>query len=252
MTATAIVEERDAAAAPAGEAPPDLLALVQEGKDALGRGDLDRALACFEGAAARHPERPEGHNNLGALYTSLGRFPEAEASFGRVLQMMPGNANVHYNRGIVRIHLERYRLAARDFETVLAASPADADCWNNLGVALHLDGEFARAVEKFQRALELSPDFPNALLNLCDSLAASGRREEAVAVCDARLQQREELEIRRKRLDLLAGGASELLARACAAAEELLRQDGQDSPTRLLLGRLLQARDCLEEPAGVA
>lgn len=235
-------------------ADPDLsarlLTLVQKGKEALAAGDLDTALVHFEEVVSRFPDRPEGHNNLGALYTSLGRFPEAEAAFSRVLELVPGNCNVHYNRGIVRIHLQRHREAAGDFETVLASFPEDADGWNNLGVALHLEGDFATACEKFARALELAPEFPNALLNLCDSLVADGRREEAIARCENRLAERESPEIRRKQLDLLAGGAVEQLERACAAAEEHLRGRQDDGETRVLLGRLLQARDSLDGVAG--
>lgn len=227
----------------------EILALVQEGKDALDRGDLTNALRSFESVVARFPERPEGYNNLGALYTSLGQFEKAETCFNQVLNLLPGNCNVHYNRGIVRIRLQRYCDAIADFDQVLTGCPEDADCWNNLGVATFLKGDYSTARGQFQRALELVPNYPNALLNLCDTEIADGKHEAARTVCEGFLSQHADADVRRKLLDLMDEEIQQLLGLACKTAEDLLRQEANDTGTRVRLGCLLKARETLAPPA---
>ncbi len=220
---------------------PDIIALVQAGKQALEAGDLDKALQDFEGVVANFPDRPEGYNNLGALYTALGRFEQAATCFGKVLQLLPDNNNVRYNRGIVRIRLREYTAAIADFEAVLADEPHDADCWNNLGVAVFLQQDFAAARPHFERALELAPDFPNALLNLSDAELALGNRPAAIEVCEDYLEKFSAAEVRGKLLDLLEAEARDLLVRAGKVAEDLLNQDTQASEMSQRLARIQAA-----------
>ena len=56
--------------------PEDLVNLVQEGSAALQEGNLDAAIDSFQEVVSAFPDRPEGHNNLGALYSSLGRLDQ--------------------------------------------------------------------------------------------------------------------------------------------------------------------------------
>jgi Flp pilus assembly protein TadD len=221
--------------------------LVQEGKRLLENGDLDTALELFEKVVAQYPERPEGYNNLGALFTSLGRFAKAEDCFGQILSILPDNCNVHYNRGIVRIRLQKFDDAIADFNVALAVQPDDADCWNNLGVATFLKQDFSDARTHFQKALELVPDFPNALLNLSDTELATGNRESAVAVCEDYLAQYTSHEVRQKLLELLVTATQEHIARACATAVNLLASDAEDEQTQCCHTCLTQAAAILAE-----
>jgi tetratricopeptide (TPR) repeat protein len=196
-----------------------ILDLVREGKEALARGNLDGALANFAAVVRRFPDRAEGHNNLGALYTSLGRFAEAETCFARVLDLLPDNGNVHYNRGIVRIRLGKHEQAAADFQATLATAPEDADCWNNLGVAAHLQGDHAAAAAHFRRALELAPAYTSAVLNLCDTELTRGRLETAVTACDEFLAIGQDAEVRERLAELLLHQVEAKLVRAEALLE---------------------------------
>ena len=227
-----------------------ILSHVQEGKAALARGDLDGALQQFESVVERFPQRPEGHNNLGSLYAALGRFDRAEQCFSSVLELLPDNVNVSYNRGVVRIRLQDFDGAIADLGAVLSVFPEDADCWNNLGVATFLKGDYAEARGHFQRALELVPNYPNALLNLCDTETAAGRPEAAITACEEYLAQYGDTEVRRKLLELLAESCRQLLSRACAMAEQVLRESPEDMETRVRLGQMIQAQENLTESAG--
>jgi tetratricopeptide (TPR) repeat protein len=232
------------------EAPPtEILTLVRQGKDALEKGDLDLALTRFEEVVVRFPERPEGHNNLGALYTSLGRFDKAESCFDRVLETLPGNPNVLYNRGIVRIRLKKFDEAIEDFKQVLAASAEDADSWNNLGVATFMKGDPDSSRPYFQKALELVPNFPNALLNLCDAEASLGSRALGISRCQQFLSQFRNPEVQGKLLELSITESTELIGQACTVAESLLVENPADDNIRQQLDRLNRARVSLCGPS---
>ena len=55
--------------------------LYHSGTRALERGDLSRAIADLEGAAARVPHDAELHNRLGVAYAAAGRRDDAIREF---------------------------------------------------------------------------------------------------------------------------------------------------------------------------
>jgi Tfp pilus assembly protein PilF len=228
-------------------AAADIAALVEAGTSALQEGDLGGALAKFETVVDHFPDRPEGHNNLGALYTSLGEFAKAEACFDKVLAIVPDNPNVMFNRGVVRTRLEKFDAARTDFKAVLAANPDDADTHNNLGVTSFMQGHFKHARRCFRKALKLRPDYTNALLNLVDVAMAEGDSNEAVTLCDTFAGRHDDAAVRRRLLDLLEMRCAESLARASRTAEALLVADGGDEDLRKRLGSLLKAQTALAE-----
>jgi len=241
--------------APLRQATPiseTIVDLVQAGKQALENGDLDGALARFEAVIHRFPDSREGHNNLGALFATLGRHEQAETCFTRVLELSPGVPNVHYNRGISRIRLRRYAAATDDFQAVLQVQPTDADSWNNLGVAHFLQGDHATAAANFRQALALTPNYPSAVLNLADAEAARGQPDAAITACEQFLDGRTDPEVGRRLVTLLSDEAGRLLGRAATAAQTLLAAHGDDEPTRESLARADAARGALLAASGAA
>jgi len=220
----------------------DLAELVQAGTTALNDGDLRRALDKFQAVVMAFPDRPEGHNNLGALYSSIGDFAQAEACFDRVLEILPDNHNVLYNRGVVRSRLEKFDAARADFSAVLDLTPTDADTVNNLGVACFMQGRMDEARDFFKRALLLRPDYANALLNHIDVESATGHFHRAVAICETFLATNNSLEVRRKLLELLSSGCRDTLAKASETAESILAVENENDAVREELGRITQAK----------
>jgi Flp pilus assembly protein TadD len=227
------------------DTPEAIVDLVQAGKQALANGDLDGALALFEKVIHCFPDSREGHNNLGALFATLGRHEQAEICFTRVLELSPGIPNVHYNRGISRIRLRRYAAATADFQSVLQVQPTDADSWNNLGVAHFLQGDHATAAANFRQALALTPNYPSAVLNLADAETARGQTDAAITACEQFLDGRSDPEVGRRLVTLLSDQADRLLGRAATAAQTLLATNGNDEPTRESLARADAARGAL-------
>ncbi len=225
--------------------PQDMATMVQKGTEALETGDLMAALEAFEQVVRAYPDRPEGHNNLGAMYSALGENEKAESCFDQVLTILPGNPDVHYNRGVARSRQERFDTAREDFTVVLQANPQDSDTMNNLGVMDFMQGHLDNARNHFRNALQINPAYGNALLNLVDVEHGAGNHALAVKLCEDFLKTNQSIEIRRKLLDLLSTGCRQALDKASRVAETLIGTDGDNSDTRLELGRLIQARSAL-------
>ncbi len=228
---------------------PEMSRLVQAGSACLEEGDLRGALTAFEQVVTMFPDRPEGHNNLGALYTAMGEHAKAEACFDQVLAILPDNTALHYNRGMARSNLEKFDLAREDFARVLVADPGDTDCLNNLGVMDFMQGKFAAARERFQQALELRPDYTRALLNLCDLEMAAGNGAKAVNLCEEHLAIYPSVEVRRALLELLSTGCREALDKADRTAEALLASHGGDEKINHKLEKIRRAKAVLEDQA---
>ncbi len=221
--------------------------MVNAGTSALEAGDLRAALGHYESVIAAFPDRPEGHNNLGALWASLGEWTRAEACFDRVVALLPGNPHVLYNRGVMRSRLERHADAGADFAAALALSPNDPDLHNNLGVSHYLRGNPDGARRHLEKALRLRPDHANALMNLCDVDESCGDIATAVGRCRTFLSLNENAAVRRRLFDLHATASRAHLDAACGAAEALLASQPDDTPVRQTLGRLMTARHALGE-----
>ena len=227
-----------------------MVAAVRAGTEALDTGDLPTALEHFKQVIESFPDRPEGHNNLGALYAGLGENAQAEACFNRVLVLLPHNANVLYNRGVARIGLEKFDSAYEDFTRVVTALPEDPEAHNNLGVAAFMRGAFDEAQAHLRRAMGLREDYATALLNLCDVMTAAGNAATAAKLCQDYLRTHPDaMEVRRHQFRLLTEGCQEALAEAGRAAEEILAADEQDTQTRREWGCILEARDLLTASA---
>lgn len=223
----------------------DIGEMVRRGADALQDGNLRAALEIFEQVICSFPDRPEGHNNLGALYSALGEFARAEASFDRVLEILPGNANVLYNRGVVRSRQEKYEPARLDFEAALEILGEDADIYNNLGVLEFTQGRLKQARKFFRKARRIAPNHRNVILNLCDVEVAQDRAHVAIAMCEEHLVQHDDPDIRRRLLGLLNEACTRALEKASRQAELLVQRDGRDREARVELGRLITARNAL-------
>ncbi|MCP4293092.1 MAG: tetratricopeptide repeat protein [bacterium] len=228
----------------------DMASLVQVGTAALEEGDLMAALSAFEKVIAAYPERPEGYNNLGAMYSALGESEKAEKCFDQVLQILPQNPDVHYNRGVSRSRQEKFDSARDDFIVVLKANPNDSDTLNNLGVMDFMQGKLPSARKYFKKAIKKNPAYTNALLNLIDVEQTDGNSAKAVALCEDYLKSNSSIEVRRKLFDLLSNGCREAIDKASQVAETLIGTDADNNDTRQQLGRLIQARSALTAEAG--
>lgn len=181
-------------------------------------GDLDGAIRHSEIALRLSPDNDIAHNNLGIVYlANVATLPKAAEHLEAAARLRPGYAPVLTNLGnaLLRIPgranegLERLReavrampdyaeahaaigtallahpagaqLAAEEFAEAVRLAPKDAKNRINLAVALGAAGNFGEAARQAGIALQLQPDYPEAHLNLGNSLLRlPGRHLEAL------------------------------------------------------------------------
>src|SRR3954453_20575951 len=121
-------------------------------------------------------------------------FVEAEAMFGRAMELEPEFARAHGALAYVKIQsaalsapLERQAMLRSAMR--MARTPAaldDRDCMNQcvLGRALCVHGNFDEAIPALQRSISLNPSFAQGYFALGYALVWAGREEEAIALLE--------------------------------------------------------------------
>ena len=120
----------------------------------------------LERAIALDAEFPQAHCDLGAAYTVLGRYPEAEVEFRRAIELIPESSVPHYNLALLLLDTGRYGEAETNVRRAIQLSPDTAKAHMLLGEMLvaasitrreglsHLHYA-ARTIPEAQRMLEV-------------------------------------------------------------------------------------------------
>ena len=126
------------------------------------------AIEALEKAVHFHPDYATGYVNLGGIYTTLGRYTEAEENLRQALALEPDNSAVHRRLGEIYLGTNRYGDAVRELEQALHIYPQDATLYFFLSQALAGDGQEEAALEALATSTQLD-------IGLCRSLLPGGR-----------------------------------------------------------------------------
>jgi arylsulfatase A-like enzyme/Flp pilus assembly protein TadD len=142
-------------------------ALLRSLGSALGdAGDFRRSAAVLEPLVREDGSDLQSSDALGQTYARMGRGPQAEAMFKRVLEASPNAAATWNNLGALYLSQNRTAEAIEALSRAITINPDLAAAYNGLGVAYAKGGQINRAVEQWQKALALRPDFADARYNL--------------------------------------------------------------------------------------
>lgn len=132
----------------------------------------DKAVETYQKAIQLTPDDAALHNNLGSVYASTGKLPEAQAEFEKAATLDPTNAGRYYfNVGAIMYNSGKMDDALTAFKKVISLDPKNADAYYLEGQALMgkatmtADGKVKApdgTVEAFQQYLTLNPNGPNA------------------------------------------------------------------------------------------
>jgi len=153
--------------------------LVQQARQALGKGDPQQARRLLEEAVARDSKSPEAWLLLAYCYVSLHQPEEAERFARRALAGGGGEPALLALANILQMQ-------GRDLEVIQLLEARQAEFSSSakylftLGLSHYHNGGYARATELFDRALALDPSLAQAHYLEGNALARLGKPELAL------------------------------------------------------------------------
>jgi protein O-mannosyl-transferase len=107
----------------------------------------------LDSASATHTEQP--YLNLGKLFNTLDRAPEAVAPLSQAIKFLPKSATAHYELGRAQFALGRMEEAESELEVAARLDPANSSPHYLLGKIYRRLGKSQQATEQFKLTEEL-------------------------------------------------------------------------------------------------
>ena len=153
---------------------------LYEGLRLQAEGQLEEAVAQWEGGLEGDSYLWETHSNLFSGYGALGQFDKAEKHYHAAVQLNLGLWETHYNFGVFLEGQRRYREAAKAFRKALEINPFSAQSHSGLASVLAASGQLEEAARHCTLALENNPHLRLAHFTLGQILRSQGKNEEAI------------------------------------------------------------------------
>jgi len=131
----------------------------------LRRRNAPDSLSCYRRLLELDPDNYMAHNNIGLLLNKLGRRSEADAAFGRALELKPGNPHIRFNQLMVRADGDLDE-AIDCCRRALAERPDDPDVLTNLAIVLQFAGRYDEAMAEYRRAVAVNPAHLGSRFNM--------------------------------------------------------------------------------------
>jgi tetratricopeptide (TPR) repeat protein len=116
----------------------------------------------FRSATKIRPDFVDAHSNLGMVLRWRGYFDDSESSLRRALKLNPSHLGARVNLGMTLALLNRFREATNHFKKVLKVRPRDAQALFGMGQIAGMEGRFDESEKTLKRALQVSPKMPVA------------------------------------------------------------------------------------------
>ena len=129
--------------------------------------DPNKALAEYRKAIDLEPNYFKNYQALGAFYSGLGKWGEADREYQKCVQLAPDEADAHYVLGTNYQAMGKYPESERELRRAieLQATPQE---YNNLATTLRFEGRDKEAIPLLQLAISSLPGDYLFSLNLGD------------------------------------------------------------------------------------
>jgi tetratricopeptide (TPR) repeat protein len=129
----------------------------------------EEVLELFRDAAERSPGVTT-YLDLALAYSNQGLWPEAEATYEKLLAIEPDHAIATHNLGIIAFNRGDTDRAIEQYARALELDPDYLLAHASLANALKRKGQYREAYEMFGRVIELEPTTPAELVVFDDAL----------------------------------------------------------------------------------
>lgn len=164
---------------------------LQEGYHAVAAGDLDRARALGQAAAAEAPADALAWHLLGVVASKSGFMAEARGLFERARDLAPGNAVVRLDLGNALLASGDVAAAEDSFLHAARLRSGWAAPWVNLGIAWERGGRWLDAASAFAAAARADPREFAAMQSCVDCVARHALAAPIAAKHDAAMGTRD-------------------------------------------------------------
>ena len=144
-------------------------------------GDVNGAIAEYEGLLSADRSLALAHRSLIKLYGDVGNWAKAQEHYEAGVSLGTDLAELQYDYGVLLGLEQKWDEAADAYRRAIAVNPNYPEAHNNLGQVLEISRQFDAALAEYQRALASQPTFRLARFNLGRMLIAQGRPADAVA-----------------------------------------------------------------------
>ena len=145
------------------------LALKQARNDILG----------FQAQLRREPNNERTHNDIAALYLTVGQLELARDHLQQAITLAPSFADPHFTLGSLLVGEGNTVGAIEEFRRAIEIQPDYSEAHNNLGALLLSSGETEEGIMHYRFAVQFDDRNAGAFFNLANALVAEGELEEA-------------------------------------------------------------------------
>lgn len=143
----------------------------------------DKAVYYLQQVVAQKPDYSEAHNALGALYTELGSFNEAQNAFQRALSnpFYKTPHYVHFNLGQLYEKRGQTEAALAEYAEAVRSNPQYAAAHYRMGVLLETTNRLKEARYAYGKTIMFSPDNAEAHYSFARLSYEAGDIQNAIA-----------------------------------------------------------------------
>lgn len=173
---------------------------IDEAINAIGDGDIDRAVEAYKAALEVDGENVTALRGLGFALRTAGRQAEAAEALRNMLALYPDHSLAHLELGTVLMEKGDFDAAIPIFDRALELDPNFEQAHINRGVTLGRAGRWGEAAESFRNALAVDDRNQHARYQLAVAMEALGRGEEGFALLQEVVREQPDMVEARQRL----------------------------------------------------
>jgi tetratricopeptide (TPR) repeat protein len=165
------------------------IALSARAPALMAKRDYDKAIATFSEASKADPDDPVPLIGRGWAYVQKGDDDHAMADFNQAIKLRPNAPMALNNRGTIYLRQGAVQNALDDFDAALKSNPNLFFARMNRGHVLMINKDYEGALAELAEAERIKPGEVGPQNYRCQTYAAMGQFDQALAVCNALIEK---------------------------------------------------------------
>ena len=125
-------------------------------------GCAEDAVQYINEALAINPDYYKAYNSLGNVFRGKGELGKALECYESAIARFPDNFSIHYNRALTAMDLTLYPKAIESYEKAFTLNPSETIILKDLGDIYYRTQNYSKALEVLEKYLQSSADSPDA------------------------------------------------------------------------------------------